>query len=269
MSWYSLIPLFCTALPLVRLVLDKLGQEWTFVLPTGAVKGGRGEQWHCAGVQVTTTTRDITQVKVQLPGALYCHVKSGHSPGAPQCQSSSLTPRTLWAPQGKAVTLTILPGNSCPFFSHPVQKSGLRGGGNSPWPEPSWGAALPCQVEHPAQSPALPRNPGNLAINIQHRSLHYSSYIILCGTCTVPMATSILHPAPLSRLFEASRISGVRAMAQSYFVLISLKNRHKKKRRKCSKVCFSNLSATWKARSGMGNTIPAAEGKGLLHNHLH
>lgn len=120
-----------------------------------------------------------------------------------------------------------------------------------------------------AQSTKFIRNSGNLAINMQHRSLHYSSYIILCGTCTVPMATSILHPTPLLRLFEAFRISGVQAMAQSYFVLISLKNRYKKKRRKYSKLCFANLEATWKARSGMGNTIQSAKGKQLLYNHLH
>lgn len=129
------------------------------------MKGHGGELWHSAGVQVTTTTRNITQVKVQLPGVFYCHFKSGHSPGAPQFQpfiNSSPTPRTLWAPQGKAVTLITPPRNSCPFFSHPVQKGSSAQRRKLPGPSPAEELLLPCQVEHPAQSPALPRNPGNL-----------------------------------------------------------------------------------------------------------
>lgn len=199
------------------------------------MKGHGGELWHCAGVQVTTTTRNITQVKVQLPGAFYCHFKSGHCPGAPQFLlfiNSSPTPRTLWAPQGKAVTLIIPPRNSCPFFSFPMQKAALLRGGNSAWPQPSWGAALALPGGTPGTKPSASKESRKSPINIQHRSLHHSTHIILCGTCTVPMATSILHPTPLFRLFEALRISGAQAMAQSYFVLISLENRDKTKKKK-------------------------------------
>lgn len=119
MSRYFLIlPLFCTALPLIRLVLDKLGQ-------TGTFQCCQEEQWrdregNCDPVQVKSTTRDTAQVRAQPPGVFDCHFVtwSASVPTLPQLQ---LNTRTLWAPQGKAVTLIILPRTSCiPFLSHPL-----------------------------------------------------------------------------------------------------------------------------------------------------
>lgn len=51
MSWYYLIPLFCTALPLIRLILDKMGQKWTF--QCYQEEQWRGTEGSCDSVQVS------------------------------------------------------------------------------------------------------------------------------------------------------------------------------------------------------------------------
>lgn len=120
--------------------------------------GHRGALWHCAGAQVTSTTRNITQVKIQLPGEFYCHFESGHSPGAPQLRLfiNSTLPGTLWAPQGNAVTLIILPRNSAP--SPPIPCKSQLCSEQEILAGPSPAEELLCLTP----SPALPRNPGNL-----------------------------------------------------------------------------------------------------------
>lgn len=238
MSWcFLILPLLCTALPLIRLVLDQLGQNWTF-------QWYQEEQWRdgegsCDPVQVSrwkAPQETLHRWEFSLLGCLIVTL----SPGAPQFQpflNSSSTPGLCELHRGRlTVTLIILPRTSCiPFSSHPLLCS-EKGILLAPAQLMSC-SALPGGT--PGTKPSTSKESRKSQINIQHGSLHHSPYIILCGTCTVPMATSILHPTPLFLLFEAPRISGARATAQSYFVLISLKNRYKKKRRKCSKVWFS------------------------------
>lgn len=238
------------------------------------MKGHGGELWHSAGVQVTTTTRTITQVKVQLPGVFYCHFKSGHSPGAPQFQpfiNSSPTPRTLWAPQGKAVTLITPPRNSCPFFSHPVQK------GSS------------AQRRKLCLAPAQLRSCSCLARwNTRHKAQRFQ------GIQEISHQYSAQIPAPQHSHYLVwhmhrshgnqhpsfnSIISAVwgsqNLWCPSHGSELLCANQPREQRQEIkeenaakSGVFFLNLSATWEGRSGMGRTVPAAKGKRLLCNHL-